>query len=81
MVPEFSFIYEQKPYKIPNNLQDFARQEVQNLLNANTIEKISSKYVFPIIFAQKKEATTNTQTENVKYRMAIYRLSATKFYT
>lgn len=43
-----------KPFKIPHALKEIAFQQIQELLQANIIEKSNSSYAFPLILVKKK---------------------------
>ncbi|GBO41466.1 Retrovirus-related Pol polyprotein from transposon 412 [Araneus ventricosus] len=59
-----------KPYPIPKIAHDFAKQEIQKLLEAGIIEPSTSNYSFPIIFVKK-----NSDSKKLKFRMVVdYRL-------
>ncbi|GBL57895.1 hypothetical protein AVEN_166671-1 [Araneus ventricosus] len=58
ITPEFKLLHnfpiQTKPYPIPKIAHDFAKQEIQKLLEAGIIEPSTSNYSFPIIFVKKK---------------------------
>lgn len=77
VIPEFNLLHQfpiqTKPYPIPNIAKEFAKQEIQKLMEANIIEPSSSSYCFPVIFVKKKPYTSDPKLQ--KFRMVIdYRL-------
>ncbi|GBO04024.1 Retrovirus-related Pol polyprotein from transposon 17.6 [Araneus ventricosus] len=74
ITPEFKLLHnfsiQTKPYPIPKIAHDFAKQEIQKLLEAGIIEPSTSKYSFPIIFVKRK-----SDSKKLKFRMVVdYRL-------
>ncbi|GBO31034.1 Transposon Tf2-9 polyprotein, partial [Araneus ventricosus] len=74
ITPEFKLLHnfpiQTKPYPIPKIAHDFAKQEIQKLLEAGIIEPSTSNYSFPIIFVKKK-----SDSKKLKFRMVVdYRL-------
>nr|GBL67533.1 Retrovirus-related Pol polyprotein from transposon opus [Araneus ventricosus]GBL68087.1 Retrovirus-related Pol polyprotein from transposon opus [Araneus ventricosus] len=59
-----------KPYPMTKIAHDFAKQEIQKLLEAGIIEPSTLNYSFPIIFVKKK-----SDSKKLKFRMVVdYRL-------
>ncbi|GBO12368.1 hypothetical protein AVEN_236964-1, partial [Araneus ventricosus] len=74
ITPEFKLLHnfpiQTKPYPIPKIAHDFAKQEIQKLLEAGIIEPSSSNYSVPISFVKKK-----SDSKGLKIRMVVdYRL-------
>ncbi|GBM25793.1 Retrovirus-related Pol polyprotein from transposon 17.6 [Araneus ventricosus] len=74
ITPEFKLLHnfpiQTKPYPIPKIAHDFAKQEIQKLLEAGIIEPSTSNYSSPIIFVKKK-----SDSKKLKFRMVVdYRL-------
>lgn len=71
VVPRFNlthnFPIQAKPYKINQNIKEYAKKEIQELLEANIIQKSDSNYAFPVIFVRKK----SNDNKETKFRMAI----------
>lgn len=59
--PKFNLIHnfpiQTKPYKLPHTVRQFARKEIQKLLEANIIQPTESRYAFPVIFVKKNQMT------------------------
>ena len=60
-----------KPYKLPQNIKKFAKREIDELLDANIIERSNSNYSFPALFVKKKANSKNSNPENITLRMTI----------
>ena len=70
-----SYPIQTKPYKLAQNVQKFAKQEIDELLEANIIEKSDSNYAFPIILVKKKPNSKTNNPDQIRHRLAIdYRL-------
>lgn len=99
VTPKFKLLHsypiQTKPYKIPHNIKDQAKKELQDLLDAGIIEVSDSKYAFPVIFVKKKNSgirmtidyrTINEIIEPTPYpipevKSILQSMSGKKFYT
>ena len=72
--PKFNLLHDYliqtQHYKFPHNMRNYAKQEMEELLDANIIEKSTSSYASPVVYVKKKLTSKTQNPSKIKFCMA-----------